>query len=226
MGAAAGNGGLARAELMLTSPSPHARPAPPRPALAWQGPSLFKPALGEGLPSPRPMGPADPTLPEGLRTTGHSLIHGEAHQAPAKALGPLLLQGLAPQERGGGLELAGEGQACLQGAVVRPQVCVPVPVACVERGTVGSEPPGPDASQLRARGAGGEFAQAGSTQAWKVGAEGKPSPGPRPPLPGKAPLQVQGVEVQAPRQAWLTGSEGFQEMDSVGAGGRVGGQEG
>lgn len=98
---------------------------------ARQGPSLSKPALGAGMPSPRPW-PCRPRPSGGLRTPGHSLVHGEAHQAPAEALGPLLLQGLAPQEGRGGLELAGEGQACLQGAVVRPQVCMPVPVACVE----------------------------------------------------------------------------------------------
>lgn len=63
---------------------------------------------------------------------GHSLVHGETHEAPAQAPGPLLLQGLAPQEGDGRLELAGEGQARLQGTVVRPQVGVPVPVACGE----------------------------------------------------------------------------------------------
>lgn len=62
---------------------------------------------------------------------GYSLVHGEAHQAPAEALGPLLLQGLAPQEGDGGLEFAGEGQTRLQGAVIGPQVGVPVPVAWV-----------------------------------------------------------------------------------------------
>lgn len=63
---------------------------------------------------------------------GYSLIHREAHQAPGEAVGPLLLQGFPPQEGDSRLELAGEGQACLQGTVIWAQVGMPVPVACGE----------------------------------------------------------------------------------------------
>lgn len=76
---------------------------------------------------------------------GYSLIHREAEQASAETLGPLLLQGLPPQEGDIRLELAGEGQACLQGTVIGAQVGVPVPVAC------GEESPGSVPSRGRGR---------------------------------------------------------------------------
>lgn len=116
-----------RSRLQAGSLSPGLLPGSAHQTVALQNLSPLKSAPQESIPkalrTPLLLRP---------RTTGHSLVHGEAHQASAEARGPLLLQGLAPQEGHGGLELAGEGQARLQGAVVRPQVCVPVPVACAE----------------------------------------------------------------------------------------------
>lgn len=76
------------------------------------------------------------------RDGSHSLIHRQAQQASAEALGPLLLQGRPPQEGHSRLELAGEGQARLQGTVVGAQVCVPVPVACAGEESPGQRPAG------------------------------------------------------------------------------------
>ena len=76
----------------------------------------------------RPLAPATAASSDGPGP-GYSLVNREAHQAPVEALSLLLLQGLAPQEGDGRLELAGEGQTRLQGAVIWPQVSVPVPVA-------------------------------------------------------------------------------------------------
>lgn len=76
------------------------------------------------------------------RDRSYSLIHSQAQQASAEALGPLLLQGRPPQEGHGRLELAGEGQACLQGTVIGAQVCVPVPVAWAGEESRGQCPAG------------------------------------------------------------------------------------
>lgn len=109
-------------------------------AVPWWWPGrtslLYNPRGRKASPVLVPVGPAAPA-PGG--PAEHSLVHSEADQAPAEAGRPLLLQGLAPQEGDGGLELAGEGQARLQGAVVLSQVRVPVPVACAE-GTTAQHP--------------------------------------------------------------------------------------
>lgn len=119
---------------------------------------------------------------------GHSLVHGETHEAPAQAPGPLLLQGLAPQEGDGRLQLAGEGQARLQGTVVRPQVGMPVPVACGEGSPWGQCPAevpygrgrSPPSEPLRDLGNLGwgqtVFESLGETGAESISSPGHPSP--------------------------------------------------